>query len=530
MSKKILYGMEARQALEKGVDKLANTVKITLGPKGRNVVLDRKFACPLITNDGVTIAKEIDLEDPFENMGAQLIKEVSIKTNDVAGDGTTTACILAQAIIKEGLKNFVAGANPIILKKGIVKATNFVVDKLNKMSKKVVDSNSISQVGGISAGDEEIGKLISSAMQKVGNDGVITIEESKTMETTLTIVEGMQFDRGYMSAYFCTDTEKQIINLENPLILVTDKKINSINEILPILEEVIKIGQKLLIICEDIDNETLATLIVNKMRGAINLACVKAPEFGENRTNLLEDIAILTGAKFISNEYYKDFSNVGSTDLGTAKIVKINKDSTTIVEGGGRQEEIIKRKNQIKEKLLQNSSDYDKEKLQERLAKLTGGVAIINVGASTEVEMQEKKLRIEDALSATKAAVSDGIVPGGGIALIKCYNDLKDFISTLNGDEKTGAEIILKSIFAPLNQISINAGVDAGVVIDKVLNNNDLDFGYDALTNTYGNMFSKGIIDPTKVTKTALLNASSVASTLLTTESLVADITELENK
>ena len=528
MSKKILYGLQARQALEQGVDKLANTVKITLGPKGRNVVLDRKFACPLITNDGVTIAKEIDLSDPFENMGAQLIKEVSIKTNDVAGDGTTTACILAQAIIKEGLKNFVAGANPIILKKGIVKATNFVVDKLNKMSKKVVDSNSISQVGGISAGDEEIGKLISSAMQKVGSDGVITIEESKTMDTTLSIVEGMQFDRGYMSAYFCTDTDKQIINFENPLIFVTDKKINSINEILPILEEIIKTGQKLLIICEDIDSETLATLIVNKMRGLVNLACVKAPDFGENRTNILEDISVLTGAKFISNEYYKDFSGISITDLGTAKIVKIDKDKTTIVEGGGNKENILKRKNQIKQKLQEVNSDFDKEKLEERLAKLTGGVAIINVGASTEVEMQEKKLRIEDALSATKAAVSDGIVPGGGIALIKCYNNLKDFTLTLDGDEKTGAEIILKALFAPLNQIVVNAGVDAGVVIDKVINNSDLDYGYDALTNTYGNMFSKGIIDPTKVTKTALLNASSVASTLLTTESLVADFQETQ--
>ena len=473
MAKKILQGIEARKALEKGVNTLADTVKITLGPKGRNVVLGKKYASPLITNDGVTIAKEIELDDPFENMGAELIKEVSVKTNDVAGDGTTTACVLAQAIIREGLKNFVAGANPIILKKGIFKAVDKVSEELKKISKPVTSSLDFKQVASISAGDEEIGALIAEAMEKVGSDGVITVEESQTMKTELNIVEGMQFDRGYLSPYMSTNPEKMIAELDNPYILITDKKISNIQEILPILEEIVKISGKLLIIAEDVEGEALTTLILNKLRGTFNCVAVKAPSFGEKRKAMLEDIAILTGGNVISEELGFDFKNISLENLGRAKLVKVDKDNTTLVEGAGNSAEIKARINSIKSQIQNQTSEYEREKLNERLAKLSGGVAVIKVGSATEVEMKEKKLRIEDALAATKAASEEGIVAGGGVALLKTSPALKELISTLSGDEKTGAMIVLSAIEEPIRQIAKNSGEDGGVIVNKIYENLD---------------------------------------------------------
>lgn len=525
MSKKILEGIEARKALEKGVNTLANTVKITLGPKGRNVVLGKKYASPLITNDGVTIAKEIELDDPFENMGAELIKEVSVKTNDVAGDGTTTACVLAQAIISEGMKNFTAGANPVILKKGIFKATEVVTEELKKISKPVTSTNDIRQVAVISAGDEEIGSLIASAMDKVGSDGVITVEESQTMKTELSFVEGMQFDRGYLSPYMCTNTEKMLAELDNPYILITDKKISNIQEILPLLEEIVKQSAKLLIIADDIEGEALTTLILNKLRGTFNCVGVKAPSFGEKRKAMLEDIAILTGGNVISEELGLDFKNITLENLGRAKSVKIDKDNTTIVEGYGDEEKIKARVQSIKEQIKNQTSEYELEKLNERLAKLSGGVAVIKVGSATEIEMKEKKLRIEDALSATKAASEEGIVPGGGVALLKTTPALKKLIESLSGDEKTGANIILCAIEEPIRQIAKNSGVDGGVVVNKIYENLDKNaYGFDALNNIYCDMLESGIVDPTKVTRSALQNAASVSATMLTTEAVVVEI------
>ena len=525
MAKKILEGIEARKALESGVNKLANVVKITLGPKGRNVVLGKKFSSPLITNDGVTIAKEIELDSPFENMGAELIKEVSVKTNDVAGDGTTTACVLAQAMVREGMKNFAAGANPIILKKGIFKAVDTVVDELKKISKPVTNSNDIKQVASISAGDEEVGELIATAMEKVGSDGVITVEESQTMKTELSVVEGMQFDRGYLSPYMCTNTEKMTAELDNPYILITDKKISNIQELLPLLEEIVKTGAKLLIIADDVEGEALTTLILNKLRGTFNCVAVKAPSFGEKRKAMLEDIAILTGGTVISEELGFDFKNVGLDMLGRAKLVKVDKDNTTIVEGGGEQEKIKARVNSIRSQIKTQTSDYEIEKLNERLAKLAGGVAVIKVGSATEVEMKEKKLRIEDALSATKAASEEGVVPGGGVALLKTAPAVKALIDTLSGDEKTGASIVLNAIEEPIRQIAKNSGVDGGVVVNKIYENLDKPaYGFDALNNVYCDLIEKGIIDPTKVTRSALQNAASVSATMLTTEALVVEI------
>ena len=525
MAKKILEGIEARKALESGVNKLANVVKITLGPKGRNVVLGKKFSSPLITNDGVTIAKEIELDSPFENMGAELIKEVSVKTNDVAGDGTTTACVLAQAMVREGMKNFAAGANPIILKKGIFKAVDVVVDELKKISKPVTNSNDIKQVASISAGDEEVGELIATAMEKVGSDGVITVEESQTMKTELSVVEGMQFDRGYLSPYMCTNTEKMTAELDNPYILITDKKISNIQELLPLLEEIVKTGAKLLIIADDVEGEALTTLILNKLRGTFNCVAVKAPSFGEKRKAMLEDIAILTGGTVISEELGFDFKNVGLDMLGKAKLVKVDKDNTTIVEGGGEQEKIKARVNSIRSQIKTQTSDYEIEKLNERLAKLAGGVAVIKVGSATEVEMKEKKLRIEDALSATKAASEEGVVPGGGVALLKTAPAVKALIDTLSGDEKTGASIVLNAIEEPIRQIAKNSGVDGGVVVNKIYENLDKPaYGFDALNNVYCDLIEKGIIDPTKVTRSALQNAASVSATMLTTEALVVEI------
>ncbi len=526
MAKQILYGEEARKALEKGVNTLADTVKITLGPKGRNVVLDNKFSTPLITNDGVTIAKAIDLKDPFLNMGAQIIKEVSTKTNDIAGDGTTTACLLAQAIIREGMKNTAAGANPMIIRKGIDKAVNFVVEELQKNSKKIADSKSIAQVASISAADETVGKFVSEAMEKVGKDGVITVEESKTMQTELEIVEGMQFDRGYCSPYMSTNMEKMEAQLDEPFILVTDKKITNIQEILPLLEEVVKSGRPLLIIAEDVEGEALSTLILNKLRGTFNCVAVKAPGFGDRRKAMLEDIAILTNANLVCDEYGLELKDTHIEHLGTAKQVKITKDNTTIVQGAGSKEKIEQRVASIRVQIQNTTSEYDKEKLQERLAKLAGGVAVINVGAATEVEMKEKKLRIEDALAATKAAVEEGIVAGGGTALAKVIPKLQKFVETLEGDEKTGAKIIAKALEEPIRQIAINAGLDGGVILNKVVENTDPNYGFDALKNEYVDMIQAGIIDPTKVTRSALQNASSVASTLLTTEAVVAELPE----
>ena len=528
MSKAILEGDKARKALERGVDVLANTVKITLGPKGRNVVLGKKFATPLITNDGVTIAKEIELNDPFENMGAELIKQVSVKTNDVAGDGTTTACVLAQAIIKEGMKNFTAGANPIILKKGIFKAVEVVVDELKKLSKPIENSKAIAQVASISAGDEFVGELIAKAMEKVGSDGVITVEESQTMQTELDIVEGMQFDRGYLSPYMCTNAEKMIAELDDPYILITDKKISNIQEILPVLEQVAKSSGKLLIIADEVEGEALTTIILNKLRGTFVCVAVKAPSFGDKRKAMLEDIAILTGGSVVCDELGQDMKNISIEDLGRAKSIKIDKDSTTIVEGAGDSQKIAERILSLKSQLKATTGEYEREKLSDRLAKLSGGVAVIRVGAPTEVEMKEKKLRIEDALSATKAASEEGIVPGGGVALLKTSGKVKQLIESLEGDEKTGAIIILKSLEAPVRQIAKNAGIDGGVVVNKIYENiSQKAFGFDAYSNEYCDMIEKGIIDPTKVTRSALQNAASVAGTLLTTEALVA---EIENK
>ncbi len=524
MAKQIKYGDEARKALETGVNVVADTVKITLGPKGRNVVLDKKFGAPLITNDGVTIAKEIELEDPFENMGAQLVKEVSTKTNDVAGDGTTTAVVLAQAIVREGLKNLAAGANPIILKKGITSAVDTAVAKVQSISKPVESKLAISQVASISAGDEKIGELIANAMEIVGKDGVITVEEGKTMNTELTTVEGMQFDRGYASAYMVTNTDKMEAVLDNPYILITDKKISTLQEILPVIEPIAQQGARLLIIAEDVEGDALAALIVNKLKGVLNCVAVKAPGFGDRRKAMLEDIAILTGGTVVSSDLGYEFKDVTPDMLGRAAQVKVDKDNTTIINGSGAAEDIKSRVNSIKAQIAETTSDYDREKLQERLAKLAGGVAVINVGAATEVEMKEKKLRIEDALAATRAAVEEGIVPGGGVALLSTVPELKKLVASLDGDEKTGAAIVLKAIEEPVRQIAKNAGYDGSVVVNNILNSKKKNYGFDALKNVYTDMVESGIIDPTKVARSVLQNAASVAATLLTTESIVTDI------
>ena len=526
MAKQIKYGEEARKALENGVNQLADTVKITLGPKGRNVILEKKYGSPLIINDGVTIAKEIELKDPFENMGAQIIKEASTKTNDVVGDGTTTAAVLAQAIIREGNKNVAAGANPIILRKGIDKAVEVCVEKLKKISTPVEGKQAIAQVASISAADETIGTLISDAMEKVGNDGVITVEESKTMKTELNVVEGMQFDRGYASPYMATDPDKMVAELDNPFILITDKKISSIQELLPLLEQVVKTGSKLLIIAEDVEGEALTTLILNKLRGSFVCVAVKAPGFGDRRKEMLTDIAILTGGTVITDELGLDLKSATLDMLGKARQVKVDKDNTIIVEGAGNPDSIAQRIGQIKALMQESTSDYDREKYQERLAKLAGGVAQINVGAATEVEMKERKMRIEDALNATRAAVEEGIVAGGGVALLSAIPEVDKLIKTLNGDEKTGAQIVRKALEAPIKQIAENAGVNGGVIVQNVLARRTQNYGYDALTGTYGDMIAKGILDPTKVTRSALQNAASVAGTLLTTESIVCDIPE----
>ncbi len=524
MAKQIKYGDEARKALETGVNVLADTVKITLGPKGRNVVLDKKFGAPLITNDGVTIAKEIELPDPFENMGAQLVKEVSTKTNDVAGDGTTTAVLLAQAIIREGLKNLAAGANPVILKKGIEKAVEAAVAQIKSISKKVDGKKAISQVASISAGDETVGELIAKAMEIVGKDGVITVEEGKSMTTELTTVEGMQFDRGYASAYMVTNTDKMEAVLDNPYILITDKKISNLQEILPVIEPLAQQGARLLIIAEDVEGDALAALIVNKLKGVFNCVAVKAPGFGDRRKAMLEDIAVLTGGTVISSDLGYEFKDVTPDMLGRANQVKVDKDNTTIIDGAGEKENIKARVASIKSQIEVTTSDYDKEKLQERLAKLAGGVAVINVGAATEIEMKEKKLRIDDALAATRAAVEEGYVPGGGSALLSCVPVLEKLVSTLSGDEKTGASIIMKACEEPVRQIAKNAGLDGSVIVDKILTKGSVNYGFNALTNVYTDMVESGIIDPTKVTRSVLQNAASVASTLLTTESIVTDI------
>lgn len=524
MAKQFKYGEEARRSLEKGVNVLADTVKITLGPKGRNVVLDKKYGSPLINNDGVTIAKEIELEDPFENMGAQLVKEVSVKTNDVAGDGTTTAAVLAQAIFHEGVKNIAAGANPMVLRNGIMSAVDVAVDSLKNISKPIENKTAISQVAAISASDDAIGELIADAMEKVGKDGVITVEEAKTMKTDLSIVEGMQFDRGYASAYMVTDTDKMEAVLDNPLILITDKKISNIQEILPVLEQVVQGGRKLLIIAEEVEGEALATLVLNKIRGTFTCVAVKAPGFGDRRKAMLQDIAILTGGQVISEEIGLELKEATLDMLGTARQVKVDKDNTTIVEGAGSSEEIKARVNSIKAQIEETTSDYDREKLQERLAKLAGGVAVINVGAATEVEMKERKLRIEDALAATRAAVEEGIVPGGGTSFISAIKAVRAHAETLSGDEKTGALIIARALEEPIRQIAANAGIDGAVVVDKVMSNGSVGFGYDAKKGEYCDMVDKGIIDPTKVSRSALQNAASVSSVMLTTECLVADI------
>ena len=523
MAKIICYGEEARKALEKGVDQLADTVKITLGPKGRNVVLDKKFGAPLITNDGVTIAKEIELEDPFENMGAQLVKEVSTKTNDVAGDGTTTATLLAQAIVKEGLKNLAAGANPMVMKKGIAKATAAAIEAMKVNSQKVNGSADIARVGAVSSGDEAIGQLIAEAMEKVGHDGVITIEESKTAETYSEVVEGMQFDRGYVTPYMVTDTEKMEANLDDALILITDKKISNIQELLPVLEQVVQSGKKLLIIAEDVEGDALSTLIVNRLRGTLNVVCVKAPGFGDRRKEMLQDIAILTGGTVISSDVGLELKEATLDQLGQARQVKVTKENTTIVNGAGSSEEIKARIGQIKSQIEVTTSDYDKEKLQERLAKLAGGVAVIKVGAATEVEMKEKKLRIEDALNATRAAVEEGIVAGGGTAYLNAIPAVEKLYAETEGDEKTGLQIVARALTAPVKQIAANAGIDGSVVLEKIRESGKVGYGFDAYNEVYCDMIPTGIVDPTKVTRSALENAASIASTLLTTESLVAD-------
>ena len=521
MSKTIKYGIDARVALEAGVNKLANTVKVTIGPKGRNVVLDRAYGAPLITNDGVTIAKEIELEDAFENMGAQLVKEVATKTNDIAGDGTTTATVLAQAMINEGMKNLAAGANPIVLRKGMKKATDCAIESLTKMSKAVSSKEEIAQVASISAGDTEVGNMIADAMEKVSNDGVITIEESTSMQTELDLVEGMQFDRGYLSAYMCTDMDKMEAVLDNPYILITDKKISNIQDIVHILEQIVQEGAKLLIIAEDVEGEALTTLIMNKLRGVFTTVAVKAPGFGERRKDILQDIAALTGAIVMSEELGFDLKDTSMEHLGRAKTVKVQKENTVIVDGCGFKEDIDARVNQIKAQLAESTSDFDKEKLQERLAKLAGGVAVIKVGAATETEMKENKLRMEDALNATRAAVAEGIISGGGSAYIHASKDVERLVETLDGDEKTGANIILKALEAPLFNIAVNAGLKGDVVVNNV-KECETGTGFDAYCEEYINMIEEGILDPVKVTKTALRNACSVASTLLTTESVVA--------
>ena len=522
MAKQIKYGVEARKALEAGVNKLANTVKVTLGPKGRNVVLDKKYGTPLITNDGVTIAKDVELDDNFENMGAQLVKEVATKTNDVAGDGTTTATVLAQAMIQEGLKNIAAGANPIILRKGMAKATEATVNAIEKMSQKVNGKEHIAMIASISAADEEVGNMIADAMEKVSNDGVITVEESKSMHTELELVEGMQFDRGYLSAYMSTDMEKMVANLDNPYILITDKKISNIQEILPLLEEIVKMGAKLLIIAEDVEGEALTTLIVNKLRGTFNCVAVKAPGFGDRRKEMLKDIAVLTGGTVVSSELGIDLKDATVDMLGRARSANVTKENTVIVDGLGDKDQIEARVNQIKAQLEETTSEFDREKLQERLAKLAGGVAVIKVGAASEMELKEKKLRMEDALAATKAAVEEGIISGGGSAYIHCIPEVEKVYASLEGDEKTGAGVILKALEAPVRQIDANAGLEGAVIVNQV-KNSEVGHGFNALTEEYVDMVKEGIIDPTKVTKSAILNANSVASTILTTEAIVAD-------
>ncbi|MCI8639596.1 MAG: chaperonin GroEL [Coprococcus sp.] len=525
MAKEIKYGAEARVALESGVNQLADTVRVTLGPKGRNVVLDKSFGAPLITNDGVTIAKEIELEDAFENMGAQLIREVASKTNDVAGDGTTTATVLAQAMVHEGMKNLAAGANPIVLRKGMKKATDLAVESIQKMSSKVTGKEQIARVAAISASDDSVGEMVADAMDKVSNDGVITIEESKTMKTELDLVEGMQFDRGYVSAYMCTDMEKMEANLEDPYILITDKKISNIQDILPLLEQIVQSGAKLLIIAEDIEGEALTTLIVNKLRGTFNVVAVKAPGYGDRRKEMLQDIAILTGGQVISEELGYDLKDVTMNELGRAKSVKVQKENTVIVDGAGEKDAIDARIGQIKSQIEETTSEFDKEKLQERLAKLAGGVAVIRVGAATETEMKEAKLRMEDALAATRAAVEEGIVAGGGSAYIHAAKEVAKLAEGMEGDEKTGASVVLKALESPMYYIVANAGLEASVIINKV-RESEPGVGYDAYKEEYVDMVSAGILDPTKVTRSALQNATSVASTLLTTESVVANIKE----
>ena len=525
MAKQIKYGVEARKALEAGVNQLADTVRVTLGPKGRNVVLDKSFGAPLITNDGVTIAKEVELEDAFENMGAQLVKEVATKTNDVAGDGTTTATVLAQAMINEGMKNLAAGANPIILRKGMKKATETAVDSIRSMSSKLSGKEQIAKVAAISAGDEQVGEMVADAMEKVTGDGVITIEESKTMKTELDMVEGMQFDRGYLSAYMATNIDKIEAELDNPYILITDKKISNIQEILPLLEQVVQASARLLIIAEDVEGEALSTLVINKLRGTFNVVAVKAPGYGDRRKEMLKDIAILTGGQVISEELGLDLKETTMDQLGRAKSVKVQKENTIIVDGEGDKAEIEARIAQIKNQIEETTSDFDREKLQERLAKLAGGVAVVRVGAATETEMQEAKLRMEDALAATRAAVEEGIIAGGGSAYIHASKEVAKMAASLEGDEKTGANIILKALEAPLRRIAENAGLEGSVIIDKVRSEKP-GFGFNALTEEYVNMVDNGILDPAKVTRSALQNATSVASTLLTTESVVANIKE----
>lgn len=523
MAKDIIFGEDARKALQSGIDKLANTVKITLGPKGRNVVLDKKYGAPLITNDGVTIAKEIELDDPFENMGAQLVKEVATKTNDAAGDGTTTATLLAQALVREGMKNIAAGANPMVLKKGMDQAVDTAVETIVANSKKIEGSDEIARVGAVSAADENIGKLIAEAMEKVTADGVITLEESKTAETYSEVVEGMQFDRGYIAPYMVTDTDKMEAVLDDAYILITDKKISNIQEILPLLEQIVKAGKKLLIIAEDVEGEALSTLIVNKLRGTFTCVAVKAPGFGDRRKEMLQDIAILTGGQVISSELGLELSETTMEQLGRARQVVVQKENTIIVDGAGNSDDIKARVGQIKSQIENTTSDFDREKLQERLAKLSGGVAVIKVGAATEVEMKEKKLRIEDALAATKAAVEEGIVAGGGTALINAMPAVKKLVDKLSGDEKTGAQIVYKAIEEPVRQIAVNAGLEGSVIIDKIIRSRKVGYGFNAYTSEYVDMIPAGIVDPTKVTRSALQNAASVASMVLTTESLVAD-------
>ena len=526
MAKQIAYGEDARKALMKGIDQLADTVKITLGPKGRNVVLDKKYGAPLITNDGVTIAKEIELDDPFENMGAQLVKEVSIKTNDVAGDGTTTATLLAQALIREGMKNVTAGANPMVLKKGIADAVNVAVQAVIKNSQQVSGTDDIARVATVSSQDEFIGKLIAEAMEKVTTDGVITVEESKTAETYSEVVEGMMFDRGYIAPYMVTDTDKMVAELDNPLILITDKKISTTQEILPILEAIVQSGRKLLIIAEDVEGEALTTLVLNKLRGTFTVVAVKAPGFGDRRKEMLQDIATLTGGTVITSDLGLELKDTTVDQLGTARQVKIEKENTIIVDGAGDKDAIKGRVAQIRQQIETTTSDFDREKLQERLAKLAGGVAVIKVGAATEIEMKEKKLRIEDALAATKAAVEEGIVAGGGIACMNAIPAVAEFVDTLEGDAKTGAKIVLKALEEPLRQIAVNAGLEGSVIAENIKRENKVGYGFNALTEEYTDMVAAGIVDPTKVTRSALENASSVASMVLTTESLVADIKE----